>query len=1387
MSVGNIEDILTLFHPTKELVEIEIPEAGAKYVEKSVFKRGGSYAPLNRIIYFITKNKQYDNEDNLIIAVNEYLDHQSATVNLMQSKALNNLIRFEDSLETLFKDKYILSLIVGAMSTNDLFDKVKSDQERLTLDLANYKRVRDYIINAVQEGELKERLGLSGIIDFVVKGEFSYNKAAVRVANQVQKKINELDSIQISVNSEKSTLFNLLKFEEGGNFYYKVFQNYSQSKGIKIDERALPDELKANIAVPMLVKGGYKLPTPGIVGLSEPLVQFPDGVYDTDSPALEVLKNDTSLADKDIRTYDFLNYQDLPNTEGFFGNFDWSRDSKSPDELIEINLRNKYVEFILKLMEDYADDRLLEITIGGTYIKVFDNNFIRLIYGYIAVDKEVNRRIKEFRKLAELSKDLDLGAGEQLTPEDIKEAEVAGAKGFTESVVDDPPPEDEDLENRQKFFKQCALMLNMPSLHASYQAKINTRYAKKIPFGGRFTTLYSKSKEQETMLSSLVSSAKEQRLFELETHKISKLVPKIRLFKVFHHPTDGEKEVEFIFDRSSNIRSTFMGDGVFDKGTGVGLKNFSFEFNGTSPATARNDITASLTLFFQSFQDFTRERTGYNKSKYRYVDLIIQPTPDKKGQVDGLDIQSDRQYEPQFYRIRADVGYVLPTVADGFTTDEIDAIQVSNKSFFLNMVDHDISFGKDGTVEIKISYRAYLESLLKHPRLDALASPELIAKRIANARELTRQTNLKNCSVEQLKELQVSLAAQETVLIKQSLSSLIRRLRSRGVIYNVLVDKGDKQDFLEKGFFKTCSFENSTEDDGSNGVDVKLVLNSDLPESSDDFDFIDSGDRAIQFFYFGDLLYTVLDCVYDGNDTVRAGTGFNRNSIILGSFEFEPFQTSAAGGSVYNIADIPISVDFFSRWFVDNVVNQKSTRKTFPVMNFIRSLSNYLIKPALIENCVNRKMENKLRFQTSQITAFKTGGTNPLKEAYELNEARTPVALDVSSLRAGAKPILPLKGGPVNDANSNFKDFHTFVVLSALGSSLSYTGNGTYKDDIEQGRFHVHVGQNAGIVKTLSLSKSDQQYIREARFFQNGIDGLLQLSAVYVANIEMFGNTLFYPGMEFFFNPYGIGGPGFDPTVGGSDANKLGIGGYHTITSVKSSISPGKFTTSIAAQQYYSGDGSGNPNTVKKKNADKEAAGDIADYAPVNGDDGFADCNQVILDAQNYAFEEGTLAGRLGESESASGTAPVETAGGGETEESPTTEAVTTEPVEDPEGESDNTNATATNEELGESVDTNPSSTSESSTEQESDTVVITAESQNAPVTVRRSYQGQLVTTRDITTQVSATSYRVETHATKVGGMFTEMTDGTVYFQQQKTTGPGPKIEITDHSRISKQ
>ena len=98
-------------------------------------------------------------------------------------------------------------------------------------------------------------------------------------------------------------------------------------------------------------------------------------------------------------------------------------------------------------------------------------------------------------------------------------------------------------------------------------------------------------------------------------------------------------------------------------------------------------------------------------------------------------------------------------------------------------------------------------------------------------------------------------------------------------------------------------------------------------------------------------------------------------------------------------------------------------------------------------------------------------------------------------------------------------------------------------------------------------------YIREARYMRDGIDGLLQLGAVYRANIDMFGNSLFYPGMLIYINPFGIGGEEFLPNKSTSIANKLGLGGYHQIDKVNYVISPGSFKTKIDAMFVYSGDG----------------------------------------------------------------------------------------------------------------------------------------------------------------------------------------------------------------------
>lgn len=952
---------------------------------------------------------------------------------------------------------------------------------------------------------------------------------------------------------------------------------------------------------------------------------------------VQFLDEFSSLEGTNLYTYGFSYYKETEDFEGFEPPWFESvfSNRESTNDVLEKALRIKFTDMILKIMIDLREDDDLDQTFGRYFeasLTSDSQNLIEKITNFILIDKEIARRIQFWN---EISQDDD----DNLTKEE-EEAALARALGAWEagSAEEAKTLTDEDIKNRQKFFKQCALMMNLPSLRQAYDSTLKNRFEGKL-FDDRFYMAYCAEGGQEKLLSNMLTSANEQKLLEIPGHILSSLVPKIRLFKVtekgdkltntefifnatsdnkFERSQDGKalivenarREEEFKKSSKSNGGQTLFLAEDFDKGNGCGLKEFSFEFNGTNPAEARNDIKATLKLYFQSFNDFIRERKSSNGKTYKYVDLIIQPKPDET----SINIVSDRHYEPSFYRIRADIGYHT----DGIQDEGIKkAIEVSNKTMFLNMVDHDIQFKNDGSVEISISYRAYLESLLKHPRLDALASPELIKKREENAQLLVNELSNRRCTKERIQELQVSIAAVETVILKRSLSSIIDRLRRRGAIYSTQINEEDRKHFLSKGFFKKCRLKTEISDlekntvKGKNNVDVGVVLNSELPENSEDFNFLNSTNNLVQFFFFGDLLYTILDCVYEKGGKLRKNSGFQNSKILLGSFEFDPFQITGVNDRVFNIAHIPISVDFFSRWFVDEVMAQKSTRKSFPVLNFMRSLTNQLIKPSLLETCVNRNVDKTLRFQTSQITAYHEGKIDPLNQYNKVGEDGQ-IGLEVMSLRKSEK--LPLRGGgPDDDLNK----LYNYIVLSTAGSSLSYSGNGKYLDDIEQGRLHVNIGQNNGLVKSISLSKSDQQYIREARFFQQGIDGLLQLSAVYVATLEMFGNTLFYPGMEFFFNPYGLGGALHfgSPTDPNSVANKLGIGGYHTITSVRSSITPGSFKTTIAGQQYYSGDGSGNPN-LRGKSSKKKEDDNLENYVPDVIDDDA--CETVILGVQNF-------------------------------------------------------------------------------------------------------------------------------------------------------------------------
>jgi len=830
------------------------------------------------------------------------------------------------------------------------------------------------------------------------------------------------------------------------------------------------------------------------------------------------------------------------------------------------------------------------------------------------------------------------------TAEKIDELEKKAINDFADADLfeeeEDPELSEEDIKNRQRFFKQCALMMNLPKLAKSYNNIIQQRIQNRVTANSNPTTvtcqtltnkfnkapfdkrlyMVSNSNDQSATLSKMLNSDVAKELFNIPPAVLSSLTPKIKLYRV-QNEDDKPIKTEFVFDSSEDlnrernfVKPTNFLDMPFDKGSGVGLKEFSFEFNGTNPAESRKDIQAVLRMHFQSFADFIAERKSYNGQKYRFVDLILHPDKVQK------ELLHKDQYSPSYYRIMAEVGYHIPEASElakmfpwyaqqdlqSISTNNnpaqsnnktkpaterlVEALERTNKVFYLCMIDHDFQINVDGTIDLTVNYGAYVETILKTHQYDALATPELVERRKQNLDAYLKVLNNNNCTQDELQRVLAGLDAQDAVIRERALQSIITRLLQRDKIFICQITEAQAAAYRTLGFFRnkpelkglsSQSTEPTQQDSVTPGQEngaTDIILNQTfMPE---DYNYNAPGDNTIQYFFFGDLLHTILDTMYKRENPSVLRPEVESCRFILGSFDFDVYKDAGNLNSTVNIAQIPISVEYFADWFQNNVIKKGQTRKSFPIITFIRNLSSNLLQQSLLESCINRRIDKNFSFQTGQLTAYNKGG-DPLGEVF--NKDNQPPVIEVNNYR-GSDKILPFKG----DTTSEMKDisgYHNYMYLGVLGSSLSTRGNGNYIEDNRNGIYHIEIGNNKGIVKSVSFAKTDMQFVREARFFQQGVDGLLQLSTVYKVTIEMFGNTIFYPGMDLFLNPYGIGRIG-SPTKGGSDpslANKLGLGGYHTVTNVKSSIGVNGFKTTIQAQLYYTGDGSssrviGSPN-----------------------------------------------------------------------------------------------------------------------------------------------------------------------------------------------------------------
>ena len=328
------------------------------------------------------------------------------------------------------------------------------------------------------------------------------------------------------------------------------------------------------------------------------------------------------------------------------------------------------------------------------------------------------------------------------------------------------------------------------------------------------------------------------------------------------------------------------------------------------------------------------------------------------------------------------------------------------------------------------------------------------------------------------------------------------------------------------------------------------------------FDAVGSnGMLNIDFIRLGDLLDNIL-----GGLKEIPGTPLRERRedflFVTGLYTYR--ETAAGIRKAYNYSDMLISIDAFRAFFTEKIIRPLKVK--YNLTSFIIDIANkfsYVNSVGMASQGTFVSAEGRPTFATFQ--APDVGLGEALRVANDIN---TLGDLGFGGLDRyyhslnGADPAYYSEiVGDSNPASSpDPRREISYFVLRSSGHVIQRDGD--EDDDIEEGIYHLKLGSDKGILKSVKFRRDEIRGRREGRIVRAGGLNLAALREKYDATITIFGAPFIYPGMYIYLNPSLIGyGDGSN-----SAAKILGLGGYYFINKVRNSISSdGSFDTEIEA------------------------------------------------------------------------------------------------------------------------------------------------------------------------------------------------------------------------------
>jgi len=219
--------------------------------------------------------------------------------------------------------------------------------------------------------------------------------------------------------------------------------------------------------------------------------------------------------------------------------------------------------------------------------------------------------------------------------------------------------------------------------------------------------------------------------FESPSSLLSSLIPKVRIFKEFTAGDDfaerGGKVIEFKFDnfvRAQDVEDIATGRG---RGGGAGIQSFSWDFEGQNVFEITRNIKANLKIFVQDLSklfptdvlNITNTQVSKisgNGPQEAYIFELFRHV--RQIDSDLTEPANAEEINPYEYRLKVEVGWFFDqTTLDNLGLDA-NAKRLMNqisRVLDLTLEQHQINFNQDGTISIDLTYRSFMDGLLRDP------------------------------------------------------------------------------------------------------------------------------------------------------------------------------------------------------------------------------------------------------------------------------------------------------------------------------------------------------------------------------------------------------------------------------------------------------------------------------------------------------------------------------------------------------------------------------------------------------------------------------------------------------------------------------------------------